>query len=341
VVAVVSLRDENGFSLIELLLVLMLSLLVLTATLAVFNTSYRSAHTNDARFDSVEVARNALDTEARQLRNLAKRLNNTPVMDTVSSYDIIFQTSDPARTWVRYCLDTTTAPATTSRGRLWSSSLSLPVGATAYPVTAGMRGTCPGTGWTSSEIVSDWITNRIGGRDRALFQYRCTDGTNGCIASSATFDQIVNIAAQTIVDSTPGSQGTEILVASGVYLRNQNQAPVVNFVATPTTSRTVLLNGSGSSDYEGRTLSMWWFKGTMPTSITCDSPVITLNAAGQRELWGGILIGDGITLSHTFPTTDGVVGSLQKIGLVACDPGDRFGSAGVPPAAAIRVAIPN
>ena len=89
-------------------------------------------------------------------------------------------------------------------------------------------------------------------------------------ASAATFDQIVNVAAQTIVDSTPNAEAKELLVATGVYLRNQNQAPVVNFVATPTVSRTVLLNASGSSDYEGRTLSMWWFKGTMPTSITCD-----------------------------------------------------------------------
>jgi prepilin-type N-terminal cleavage/methylation domain-containing protein len=334
-------RAEHGFTLVELLVAMTMSLVVLTATLVVFDTSYRSAHTNDSRFDTVEVARNALDTEARQLRNLAKRLNNTPVMDTVSGYDLIFQTSDPARTWVRYCLDTTTSPASSERGRLWTSSLSLPVTATAYPVTAGMRGACPGTGWTDTQVVADWVTNRSGGRDRPVFTYRCLDGTSACTSNAATFDQIVNVSAQTIVDSTPGTQNQELLVASGVYLRNQNQAPVVSFAATPTTSRTVLLNGSGSSDYEGRTLSMWWFKGTMPTSITCDQPVITLNAAGQRVLWGGILIGDGITLTHTFPTTDGAVGSLQKIGLVACDPGDRYGTAGVPPAAAIRVAIPN
>jgi hypothetical protein len=86
---------------------------------------------------------------------------------------------------------------------------------------------------------------------------------------------------------------------------------------------------------------MWWFKGTMPTAIACDQPFVTVNAAGQQLLWGGVLIGDGVVLTHTFPTTDGAAGSLQKIGLVACDPGDRYGSAGVPPAAAIRVAIPS
>jgi prepilin-type N-terminal cleavage/methylation domain-containing protein len=334
-------RNEDGYTLPELLVVLVLSLLILVATLAVFDTSYRAAHKSDARFDTVEVARNGLDVQARQLRNLAKRLNNTPVIDSVGGYDVIFQTSDPARTWMRYCLDTANAPASSERGRLWSSSLALSPGATAYAVTGGMRGACPGTGWTKSEIVADWVTNRRGGRDRPVFTYRCTDGTSNCTASAATFDQIVNVAAQTIVDSTPGTEGEELLVASSVYLRNQNQAPVVNFVATPTISRTVLLNGSGSTDYEGRTLSMYWFKGTMPTTITCDQPIVTLNAAGQRILWGGVLIGDGITLSHTFPTTDGGVGALVRIGLVACDPGDRYGTAGVPPQLSIRIAIPN
>ena len=336
-----SLRDEHGHTLPELLVVLVLSMIMLMATFAVFDASYRSAHKSDARFDTVEGARNGLDAQARQLRNLAKRLNNTPVIDTVANYDLIFQTSDPARTWMRYCLDTS-APASADRGRLWSSSLSLPAGATAYAVTAGMRGACPGTGWTKSEVVADGVTNRSSGRERPVFAYRCTDGTSGCTANAATFDQIVNVAAQTIIDSTPGTETQELLVATGVHLRNQNQAPVVSFVATPTISRTVLLNGSGSSDYEGRTLSMYWFKGTtMPTSITCDQPIVTLNASGQRILWGGVLIGEGITLSHTFPNADGDPGTLQRIGLVACDPGDRYGTAGVPPQAAIRVAIPN
>ncbi len=335
-----SVHAEHGHTLPEMLVVLVLSLIVMMATLAVFDTSYRSAHKSDARFDTIEVARNGLDTQARQLRNLAKRLNNSPVIDTVASYNLIFQTADPARTWMRYCLDTS-APASAERGRLWSSSLSLPVGTVAYAVTANMRGTCPGTGWTKTEVVADWVTNRSAGRDRPVFVYRCTDGTSGCTADAATFDQIINVAAQTIIDSTPGTEGKELLVATGVYLRNQNQAPVVNFVATPTISRTVLLNGSGSSDYEGRTLSMYWFKGTMPTSITCDQPIVTVNASGQRILWGGVLIGEGITLSHTFPSVDGAPGTLQRIGLVACDPGDRYGTAGVPPQASIRITIPN
>ncbi len=334
-------HDEDGFTLVELLLAMVLSLIVLTATLAVWGTTYRNARTNDERFDTTELARNALDSQTRQLRNIAKRLNNTPVMDTVEDYDLIFQTSDPERTWMRYCLDTTVPPASTARGRLWASSLALPVGATAYGVTSGMRGNCPGTGWTRTQVVADYITNRAGATAQPMFTYRCTDGTTACTSASATYDQIVNVAARLVVDSTPGTQAKELVVASGVHLRNQNQAPVVSFAATPTLPRTVLLNGSSSSDFEGRTLKMWWFKGTMPTSIECDAVAVTRDTSGQQTLWGGNLIGQGITLTHQFPTADGAAGTLVPIGLVACDPGDRFGTAGIAPAAAIRVPVPN
>ncbi len=198
-----SLRDEHGFTLPEMLLVLIISLIVLGATLSVFDRSYRTAHSSDARFDTVEVARNGLDVQARQLRNLAKRLNNTPVIDTVANYDLIFQTSEPARTWMRYCLDTTTAPASTQRGRLWSSALALPPASTAYAVTAGMRGACPGTGWTKSEVVADWVTNRADGRERPVFAYRCTDGTSACPCRSVLARLAISAPPGCRVRSTP------------------------------------------------------------------------------------------------------------------------------------------
>jgi prepilin-type N-terminal cleavage/methylation domain-containing protein len=334
----VRLADQRGMTLVELLVGMIISLLVMGGALTTFDGFNRAESRNDERNDTTEVARNALDIQARQLRNLAKRLSS-PVIDTLGPYDLIFQTSDPSRTWVRYCLDTATPPATTERARLWTSELAVASSSTATPVTAAMRATCPGTGWTTTQVVADYVTNRRSGTDRPMFAYTCTVGT-ACTASTATYDQVVGITAQLVVDTTPGYNAPELSVISSVYLRNQNQAPVANFVATPTLPKTVLLNGSGSSDYEGRTLTLWWFKGTMPTDIQCDNPNITVNVAEQRILWGGVLIGDGVTLSHTFPDSE-PSGTLQRIGLVACDPGDRYGTAGVPPAAYIRVTVPN
>lgn len=341
------LRDEDGFTLIELLTVMSISIVLLSATLLTFNNLYQAEHDNENRLDTVEVARNGLDVQARQLRNLAKRLNNTAVIDTVGAYDLIFQTSDPSRTWVRYCLDTA-APASTDRGRIWTAELSLTSSA-ASPVTAGMRSACPGTGWSKTRVVADYVTNRRANLDRPLFKYACTSGTT-CTSAPATFDQVLNISAQAIVDTTPGRSVPELRVASGVYLRNQNQAPVAAFVSTPaSTSRTVLLNASGSTDYEGRTMNYYWFKQTMPAlaSIDCANPTITYSSGGTvRSLWGVTgpvagpgFIGESVTLSHTFPASDGTAGSTRNIGLVVCDPGDRFATAGI--TTAIPVQIPS
>jgi prepilin-type N-terminal cleavage/methylation domain-containing protein len=336
------LDDERGFSLVEVLVVMAVSVGLLGATLTTFNNMFKAESDNNTRNDTVEIARNSLDVQARQLRNLAKRVSS-PVIDTVLPYDLIFQTSDPSRTWVRYCLDTTSAPASTSRGRLWTAELSVPNSAVATPVSAGMRSGCPGTGWTATRVVADYVTNRRGGQDRPLFEYGCSSGTT-CTSSVSTYDQVVNIAAQTIVDATPGTGPAELRVVSSVYLRNQNQAPVASFASSPSsTSRTVVLNASGSSDFEGRTMNYFWFKTVLPAtaSIDCAQPTVTGSGA-LRTLWGATgFIGEGITLNHTFPAADGAASTPVAFGLVVCDPGDRYGTAGISPQAAINVNIPS
>jgi prepilin-type N-terminal cleavage/methylation domain-containing protein len=335
-----TLRDERGFSLIELLVVMTVAIIVLSATLLTFTTLSNSAHDNNIRLDTTAVARDALDAQARQLRNLAKRLNHTPVLDTVEPFDLIFQTSDPSRTWVRYCLDSANAPATASQARLWTQERSL-ISAAASPISAEMRAGCPSSSseWTTTRVVADQLTNRINGIDRPLFQYRCTVGT-ACLSDPATYDQVVNISAQTFVDTDPFRDIPELRVATGINLRNQNQPPVATFVATPASaSRTVVLNASGSTDYEGRTLSYYWFKASAPalTSIDCASPKVTGEGA-TRTLWGASgFLGESITLSHTFTDADLAAGSTANIALVVCDPGDRYGTAGITSPIAVQI----
>ena len=329
-------------TLVELLVGMIISLLVVGGALTTFDGFNRNQRQNDDRNETTELARNALDIQARQLRNLAKRVSS-PVIDTLSAYDLIFQTSDPSRTWVRYCLNTATAPATTERARLWTSELAVASSSTASPVTSAMRATCPGSGWSSTQVVADYVTNRRGALDRPMFQYACTVGT-ACLSSPASYDQVISITAQLLVDTTPGYNAPELRVISSVYLRNQNQAPVASFVWTrSSTSRTIVLNAAGSTDYEGRTLDFYWFKTTMPaaSAIDCAHPTVT-GTGSPRTLWGAAgFIGDGVTLTHTFPSTDGIAGTTRNIGLVVCDPGDRNDTLGIPPKAFVPVAIPT
>ncbi len=331
---------EHGATLVELLVVMTLSLALLGTTLTTFDDLVRTERDNDARSDSAELARNALDAQARQLRNLAKRVSS-PVIDTLAPYDLIFQTADPARTWMRYCLDTT-PPASPERGRLWMAELAVPSSSTPASVTAAMRSACPGTGWSTTRVVSDYVTNRRGGRDRPLYRYACSSGTD-CTASPATYDEVVGISAQAIVDTTPGTGPSELRVVSGVHLRNGNQAPVARFVATPSSaSRTILLNAAASTDFEGRTLHYYWFDHELPAAaaIDCAHPTVS-DSESRRTLWGASgFIGESVSLSHTFAVSAGAAGTARNIGLVVCDPGDRFGTAGLPPQPPIPIQIP-
>ena len=87
---------------------------------------YASEHDNESRNDTLEQARNALDTQARQLRNLAKRVSS-PVIDTVTG--IRPDLPDRPIQAARGCAAASTRRRprhSTDRGRLWTGELSVP-----------------------------------------------------------------------------------------------------------------------------------------------------------------------------------------------------------------------
>ena len=292
------LRDQGGFSAVEILIVSSLFLVILTATLqstAVFN---RINHQNEKVNDQVDRARRGVDRGVRQLRNLARRIE-APVISRATGSDFIFQTSDPERTWVRYCLQTRTD------GKVWLWGLTTP-----SAVTAAMSGACPGSGWGSTNVVSKNVTNYANGRSFPLFSYTCVTGTPvGCPATSADFGRIRTVTMDLLIDDNLSKAPPEARVSSAVFLRNQNDPPTATFTTRPTGNRTVLLNGSASVDPEGRNLRFMWFKAPAPT-FTCDAP-----PSGDVILW------TGVTLNHTFPQSDGVSGTQVAMDLVICDPG--------------------
>jgi type II secretory pathway pseudopilin PulG len=313
-------RRQGGFVLPEVLLVMVLGIILLGGTLLTFERLVFHEGEQDRRNDTAEMARSALDNQARQLRNLAKRIT-FGVIDTAAPNELIFQTSDPTRTWVRYCLDTTDPTNAT----LIEQTQNLNVASAGSAVTAAMRAGCPSTNaaWSTRYVVGTNIVNQINGQSRPMLTYRCAGGGTACTNSSATFDRIIGIDATLYVDTTPNRNPPEQRVSTGVYLRNQNQAPVGEFSSTPVAgaSRTVLLNASGSTDFEQRTLSYYWFVGTQPgtANIRCDQP----GDVADTVVWGVPIAGRGLTLQYTWPGTV-PSGSTQTVGLVACDPGDRF-----------------
>ena len=315
--------NQRGFTLIELLLVMSLALVILGATLTSFNNVYTNNKVNQQLNDNAQTARNSMDLAARQLRNLA---NQDPSQQTTTiaralPFDLVFQTSDPARKWVRYCLDTSNtagAGSTASRGQLWEMET-----ATGAPPTAGMMGSCPGTigggtGWVSQRIVADYVTNRAGGVDRAVFTYACSPlAPAGCPASSTDYTRITNIKAQMYIDVNPGRSPAELRVVSSIFLRNQNEAPIADFSSTAGGTRTVILNASSSADPEGRTLAYDWFLGNGTITLTPEEACaqeIKQKANGSTLIY----LGQGTTYRYAVPTG---VASPMNIQLVVRDPG--------------------
>jgi len=288
-------RAEAGFTLVEVLLVCVLFLVVLAATLTSFNAFERSNAQAQKVNEQVENARNGLDHFARQARSLGKRVTDETIYRAAPN-DVVFQTSDPTKTWVRYCLDTTTAPATPRNGRVWMFQNQDGLGGV---------GACDGAGWTRQTLVAEHVTNAVSGQP--LFRYSCVPTATECTSSAAVFERITGFHADLLVDLDVNAAPRAMRVSSAVYLRNQNEHPRAAFTATRVTTGKVLLNGSSSSDPEGRTLHFYWFKTAAP-AFRCDQ-----GPPAGSTYW------EGVTLTYVF--TEGA-GTQVPIVLVVCDPGD-------------------
>jgi type II secretory pathway pseudopilin PulG len=285
------LGQERGFTLIELLLAATLMIIVLGATLTTLEGFWKTNKTNNDQNDAQDIARTAIDRLAQQLRNLALPTPTSPnSIDIASSYDLVFKTAEPSRRRVRYCLKTD-APQSPGSGLLFmQTQAGAGVGSADPPVPS--TATCPGPtgsdGWTNATVVADHVVNRVSGKDRPVFYFN---------ASAAHLSKITLLRSEVLVDVDPNRRPLESRISTGVYLRNQNQGPTASFSVASggTGTRRFLLNGSGSTDPEGRLLRYTWFSGANPNlaDTNCD-PSLAVGC-----------IGTGVTLDYTFPTSAG------------------------------------
>lgn len=302
------LRSQSGFTLVEVLLVSVLFLVVLTATLSSMANFERVNQDNQRTEEQVERTRRALERGSRQLRNLASRpTTGAATIARALPHDFIFQTSDPARTWVRICSE----PQADGRAHLWmlASTSVVPSATTA----------CPGatTDWPRRDRAAESVTNRAGGRDEPMFTYGRTCLAGAAATCMTVTTSITSVNMEVLLDDNLARKPAEVRVATGVFLRNQNERPFARFAARPSAMpRTVLLNGSDSVDPEGRTLRYYWFRTDNYVPFQCGTTP-----------QDGTVLGQGVTLNYRFPDADGPAGTVKNITLVVCDPGDLQASA--------------
>jgi prepilin-type N-terminal cleavage/methylation domain-containing protein len=259
-----TLKRQDGFTLIEVLVATTMSLVIFGATLSILVAFTNGATASTDRNDAQDRARLTIDLISRQLRNIASPISSPKLIERATPYDLIFQTvnspngsNTTGAERVRYCIpnDTSTGNASDEvlieQTQTWTTSTppSIPWGAN-----------CPDT--TSSQaVVIPYVTNRYLGRtDRPAFTYN--DGT-----APSDLTDITTVQMDIFVNPTPTVTAAEAELRSAVYLRNELRAPVASFTDTPTGGGGVLLNAGPSYSPDGAALSYSW----SCTSTVCPS----------------------------------------------------------------------
>jgi prepilin-type N-terminal cleavage/methylation domain-containing protein len=317
------LRDERGFTLIEIVIAMALAMVVFSATLDVL-INYTNLWTGATqRLDAQNSARLGVDRIVRQLQNIASPVTSPKLLERATPYDIVFQTigeTDPnnsicgANTTcderVRYCIPQDTNPGTATDEEVvgetqswttastpanpWSSDPTVTIPCPDYPLPAGV---------TKSVVVAPYVTNRYEGRtDRPAFTF------NGGTAPS-DLSQVYTVQLDLFVNPTPSVPAAESEVRSGAFLRNQPRSPVANFTYTDTRSGGVLLNGGISYSPDGEDLSYAWTCTSSPcpdlSSLTQDNEgLIDWNpGAGTYTVQLTVTDSTGLTATSTQAVT--------------------------------------
>jgi hypothetical protein len=266
---------------VEVLVVVALLTVVMGALLGVFDTFQRTSVANQRQNDAQDAVRISVDSITRELRNLASPTNQEPeAVLRAGPRDLIFLSvagNKPAGSLntrntrqVRYCLDT-------SDGALWreEQTWELEIGPVAPTTTE-----CPGppSGWPTRRLM---VRNAINGT-RPVFTYDSADATS-----------ITEIAVSLFIETNPGHSSREVTLQSAVYLRNQNRFPTAEFDMQVSSGKFVL-NGSASSDPDGRALSFYWYDEALSTN-SCGTLPAGIPTAG--------CVGQGLVYTYTPPAT--------------------------------------
>jgi prepilin-type N-terminal cleavage/methylation domain-containing protein len=257
------LRDERGFTLIEMLVTAMISIIVFGATLSTLDVFQNVNRYHQLRNENQDYARNALDAIARELRSVnAPNVKYFGALEEAGAYSVMFQTVDATNgakgknttgaMRVRYCLD----DSTSTNEILWKQVKRWEAETSEAPTPT----TCPDASSkdfeNSTRLVSN-VTNRIGGQNRPVFVY-----------SASSVPQILSLESTLFVDVNPGHKPGETQLTTGVSLRNANRQPVALLKANKVKGEYVQLNASESYDPGGLALTYKWFEGAKELSST-------------------------------------------------------------------------
>jgi prepilin-type N-terminal cleavage/methylation domain-containing protein len=277
-------REQAGFTLIELLISMSLITVVVMATISAFVSFNRNERVNRLQNESQDEARMTMERLSSQLRNLASPNDFTPEsVEKAEPYDLVFLTVDAVKPVgsanarnikrVRYCMGSVTdgKASLIRQEQTWQVQ---------FPPPSFSTSGCPNASWGNNTVVAEDIVNTAEATPVPVFTF--TPGPS-------PVSDITAIRANLVVDTNPGASPIATDLKSGVFLRNQNRAPVASCTAQYAgTGQQVALNGSASEDPEGFNMKTynWYADGK-----TADPP----DATGVVAVWTAPTSG-----THTF-----------------------------------------
>jgi len=261
-------RDQAGFTLIELMVSMSLITVVVMATISAFVSFNRNERVNRLQNESQDEARLTMERLSSQLRNLASPNDNVPQsVEKAEPYDLVFLTVDAIKPVgslnarnikrVRYCLGTVTggkAPLIKQQ-QVWQA---------VDPPPAFSTAGCPNGSWGNSTVVAGDVVNSAQAPAVPLFMFS---------PGPSSLSDITAIRANFMVDWNPGKSPSAAELTSGIFLRNQNRAPIASCTAQfAGTGKKIALNGSASEDPEGFNMKEYnWYadgKTSEPPDLT-------------------------------------------------------------------------
>jgi prepilin-type N-terminal cleavage/methylation domain-containing protein len=276
-------QDQAGFTLIELLISMSLITVVVMATISAFVSFNRNERVNRLQNEAQDEARLTMERLSSQLRNLASPNDFTPEsVEKAEPYDLVFLTVDAVKPVgstnarnikrVRYCMGT----VTNGKASLIRQEQTWQV---VNPPPAFATSGCPNASWGNNTVVAEDVVNTAQATPVPVFTF--TPGP-------APVSDITAIRANLVVDTNPGAAPIATDLKSGVFLRNQNRAPVASCTAQYAgTGKQVALNGSASEDPEGFNMKTYnWYadgKLTDPPDATGVVAVWTSATSGTHE----------------------------------------------------------
>jgi type II secretory pathway pseudopilin PulG len=303
-------RRQDGFTLVEVLIVSVLMIVVLGATLTALSSFQRNISVNQKQNVAQDTARTGMDLMARDMRNLASPTRDQPLaLDLNAAQDIVFQAEGRTKpagsfnasntTRVRYCLGPDRKVY--RQIQTWTSA--------AFP---GMPSTsqCPGpngaegsAAWTAglTRVVAEDVSNGT----RPLFGYNAIDPRD-----------VTEVNMVLYVDATPTAPPAETTLQSAVYLRNQNRKPTAVFsVALANSGTSIIMNASESTDPEEKPLTFQWYLDGAPLAGATKVVHTASVSAGTHSVY--VRVSDGPLYDDADPQTICVPSPAQG---VTCTP---------------------